>query len=418
MSRILCVTVQSSVKDEWLKKKMCQLTVGLQKQLADGLYSTVIIENHNDINSFLSSYDWLFIQSAGDYIVDKYAVRELLHNLSTDVGLIGHILWEKDDLNPKLHKQCLIINTKAIKQPIDFFSNQHVGYKFLRSDEDMHGGYCPAYITITNDNVKRSSEFGTDLMSQILENGYKVINFDLTWRYTNNTTVYGDLPTRGYLNPEKKTDLFSRCLKSMTIDEKLDESHVIAINTFKKGLEFNVLNVWHYDEFPKNYNGNLVICPCNGLLGENIAWHNNIEKIIFYDINKNNIDLKKQLYTDWNQKDYQTYCENFAENRMLVLEPYYPKEQLIASNLMVDNNIILENWSYFKNLNVEFIHGDIFEILDTLLDNVIMNTVFHTSTIFNNYIWTNIKQDEEKINKARELIQNRINETNSIWVET
>ena len=78
----------------------------------------------------------------------------------------------------------------------------------------------------------------------------------------------------------------------------------------------------------------------------------------------------------------------------------------------------MSDWNYFKSLDVEFIEGDIFDIIDTLLTKLEQNSVLHTSTILNNYIWTNIRHDSVDIQRVRQLIKDKVAASNSIWFET
>jgi len=411
--------VPSLCNNVWLKNKMYQLTLCQQHQLVDQQYQVVTLDNFNDINLYTSTAKWLFIQSAGDIIVDRANIWDLLHSLPDDVGLIGHILWDPTEVNPRLHHQCLIINTDALKgKLLDFNSTLLVGKEFIRSEESMHGNYCPAWVSLGNNDISREPKFGTDVMSLILENGYRVINFDSNWRTVKNADYLSHMPSRGYFSPELGTELFAQCLKSLTLDDRLELEQYAALAVLKNEAEYNILNALHWDGYPNVGSVNTVICPANGFMGECIANDNNASKIVFCDVNLNNIDFKRKLYAEWNGIDYEKFYTDFATERNLIIDPYtdHAKENAL---LQIDNvTKVIDNWSKFKNMDVEFIHGDIVDMIDVILNKAEGRTILHTSTILNYYVWSNLKHDLEKMHSVRDKIEGKFNGTDSVWFET
>lgn len=419
MKHLNSFIVHCSCNDPWLESKMYQLTLCQQHQLIDGQYPIISVKNINDINLYLNDAKWLFIETAGDYIVDRDHVWKLLHSIPETVGLIGHILWDPSEINPHLHHQCIIINTQALKgNPIDFHSRKKIGKSFVRSERSMHGDYCPAWIQLNDTVIDRDPGFGTDLMATILENGYEVINFDDEWRSAKNIDYLSHMPSRGYLNPEVETKLFSHCFKTLTVDDRLDPAQIDAITVIKNEMKYNILNALHWDHYPIGNHANLIISPANGFMGECIALKNNAKKIIFYDINPNNIDFKKRLYTNWNGKDYEDYYTEFANERGLIIDPFSPQAKENAKYHINEVNSVIESWSMFKNMEVEFIHADVITIIDDILNKFVNQTIFHTSTILNYYLWSNLAHDLDVIHAARKQIEEKTKSTNSIWYET
>jgi hypothetical protein len=419
MKHLNAFTVRYSCDDAWLDGKMYQITLCHQHQLVDKHYPVITVDNFNEINNYINQAEWLFIQMSGDFIVDRDHIWNKLHIIPENVGLIGHILWDPTASNPHLHHQCIIINTKALKgQHFDFYSKAGSGKQFVRSPESMHGNYCPTWVKLNDTVVERTPGFGTDVMSMILDNGYDVINFDSDWRENKNLDYIGQLPSRGFLNPDINTELFSRCFKTLTLDDRLDPAQADAIAVIKHELDYQWLNALHWDTFPKDGTADLVISPANGLMGECIANTNNANKIIFYDINANNIDFKRKLYTEWDGVDYESYYTQFANERGLNIDPQTPHAKETAMQHIDDVNAVLNNWDKFKNMDVEFIHADIIEITDQLLDKVVGNTILHTSTMLNYYIWSNIKHDRYLIDRTRDKIEKKMIATGSMWFET
>ena len=418
MKHLNSFTVRYLCNNPWIDQKMYQITLCQQHQLVDNVYPVITVDNFNDINNFLDA-DFLFIQAAGDYIIDRDHVWNKLHNIPSNVGLIGHILWDPTDSTPHLHHQCIIINTKALKgNAVDFHSKNIIGKKFIRSDESLHGNYCPAWVALDDTVSTRDPGFGTDLMSMILDNGFDVVNFDLDWRNAKTIDYLSHMPSRGFFNQDIGTELFSHCLKTLTEDARLDPSQLSAIQVIKNEFDYKIVNVLHWDDYPKKEYAELVICPANGFMGECIAHANHAKKIIFYDVNPNNIDFKRKLYSEWDGKNYEEYYTQFADSKELKTDPFTLDAKQKSKRHEVEVNYIIEHWEEFRNLDVEFIHGDIIEIVDLLLDKVVDHTVLHTSTIFKYYVWSHLKYDLEVINLARNKIEKRMLDTKSIWFET
>lgn len=417
MKHLNAFVVRSSCDNKWLDDKMYQLTLCQQNQLVDNTYNSITINDFNELNSYINDSKWMFIQSAGDYIVDRDNVWNLLHSLPDDVGMIGHILWDPNEVSPHVHRQCIILNTNALKGRIlDFYNSDTVGYNFERSEKSFHGNYCPSWVKLTDKKGNRVSKFGTDVMSLVLENGFKVINFDENWRSC--TIDYlSHMPSRGYFNPEINTELFANCLKELKLDDNLDLAQSEAIKAINNELDYNLLNVFHWDDIPRGNNASTVIAPAAGFMGECIANANNATKIIFYDINKNNIDFKKKLYSEWDGKDYKTFYETFAKERNLIIDPYSEQAKAAALIQMDSVNEVINNWNKFKELDVTFIHCDIIDNIEEILNMITSNSILHTSTILSYYFWSNIKHDLSEIQKVKDLISDKILKTNSTWME-
>jgi hypothetical protein len=419
MNHLSACIVPSLCNDKWLANKMYQLTMCQQHQLVSREYQVVTLENFNEVNQYTSTSKWLFIQSAGDFIVDRDHVWDLLHSIPDNVGLIGHILWDPSATTPHLHHQCIIINTAALKgQQLDFYGRLPTGLQFTRSAESMHGDYCPAWVGL-NDNVEfRDPKFGTDVMSLILANGYNVVNFDSEWRSVKNTKYLSHMPSRGYFSPELNTALFSRCLKTLTVSDQLELEQYEAITVLKNESEYRLLNALHWDGYPEVGAVDTVICPANGFMGECMANDNQAKKIIFFDVNANNIEFKKQLYAEWDGNNYKEFYTKFADERNLMIDPFTEdaKENAVLQDAGVKN--IIDNWDKFKNMDVEFIHGDIIEIVDLILNKFDGRTILHTSTILNFYLWSNLKHDLDVIQHTRDKIAAKVNNTNNVWFES
>lgn len=414
-----------------MREKAIQLTRACQRYWSSGSYDLVEVDDFFEINSLIKDYDWIVVQSAGDLISDREYLQEKLESVDNDVGLIAHLLWyDNVDNCPYIHEQCFIINTKAIKNTIKFVDETDHGRSFVRSEEDMHNGHAPLYVTYGIDTIRRDKKFGTNLIIEVLNNGYKARNFDMSWRF-NPASDFGkgydwfldkfnfpSVPTRGYIYPELESDHYEIAFKNLQESQFLDPLQNSVIRLYRELLSFDCLNVIHWDKLAESGNFATVISPANGLLGESLGLTANANKIIFYDINKNNIEFKKYMYEEWDGKNYLKFAEDYAAAHNLKLEPSSVNGigESIRSHQHIDE--VYEQWTKLKSLNKEFIHIDIVKNYNTLLDKISENTLIHTSTIFTYYLQSNIMNDQKTIDDVRNKIMNKIKDTNSLWKET
>jgi len=429
-SKVILCLVRSYIKNPWMKNKAIQLTRACQQWWSDGSYDLAEVDNFVEINNYINDYDWIVVQSAGDIIIDRDHLRKKLETIDDKTGLIAHLLWyEHHDNCPYIHHQCFIINCKAIKNTIKFTNRTDKGKSFVRSKDDLHDGHAPLSVWYGEDIIERHMQFGTSLIAEVLNNGYNVQNFDLTWRF-NLEKKHSDvswfleqfnfpaMPTRGYIYPELESDHFEIAFKKLEPSEFLDPLQNSVIKLFKNLLKFNDLNILHWDKFSLTDNFNCVISPANGLLGESMCLHSNAKKIIFYDTNKNNIEFKKYLYENWDGIDYFHFAYQYAIDHNLTTEPSTENGIEESAKTISDLDKIFQNWNNLKEVEKEFIHIDIIKDCDQIISKIENNSVIHTSTIFGYYLQSNILHDQDVIDSARKKIKKKIEETKSKWIQT
>lgn len=434
MPRVIFITVEISTNHPWLDEKMLQVTEASQYQLSEGNYPVVVIKDYNEINKYLDQADWLFVETAGDIVINRDHLWDKIHtDLQDDVGIMGHIIWYPEDSLPHLHKQCFIINTRAFSRGIKFNEYQSYGPKFIRGQGDMNCGHAPLSVSLTDSYEERQMTFGSAAMEEALTKGFRVINFNEDWRYPPSNLKFISiddivdrldldksrfrLPARGYFYPEIQPELFESALKSLTVNDDLEETQKLVISMIRKALEFNYFNAWHWDCHPPHIQTDIVISPANGLLGESMAYTSGAKKIIFYDLNHNNLEFKKLLYSEWNGKNYQEFVEKFSKEKNLSIEPQLDSAQSESEKYQELNKKILDNWYHFKNLEIEYQNCDLISSIDNLLPRDGCAFI-HTSTILNYFLISNILHSKEKINQVRSLIDKFCQKTNSHWVES
>lgn len=426
MSKVIFCTVRTYTNSPWLDAKLLQLTYTCQQWWADRKYKTVIVDSYADLNQYIDQCEWLVVQTAGDIILEQSHLWKKLHSIPDDIGFIGHLVWY-DEPAPHIHPQCFILRTGAVR---NFDLGVASGMAFIKSPVDLHQGHSPAEVFLNYD-LEVNYGFGTDILQQVLHCGYRAVNFDWDWRFGASTLPQVDdaipilkqlgwpsIPTRGYCFPENSTQQFEQALQTLDIVAGLDMSQELIIAIFNKARQFannQVVNVLHWDSSPDIDFANCVICPAGGLLGETLALQTNAKSIVFYDINPNTLEFKRSLYTEWDGVDYISYANSWAADRNLIVEPRWEKAQQLAATQ--DIKQILDNWNYYKSLDVKFVHCDLVVNPTVIADYIVDHTILHTSNILNYYLPTAIVYTAEEIQQARDIINSKVIETNSNWTE-
>jgi len=431
MKKVIFITVRISTDSTWLNDKMLQLTQASQYQLSNSTYPIVVVDSYDDINSYMDQADWLLIRTAGDLAINTDHLWDKLHSIPEDVGIVGHIIWYPEQSVPHLHEQCFIINTRAFKNKLSFDNYNDIGLEFGRSNEDMNDGHAPVSVHLTGNTTNREMTFGSSIIEQSLLNGYRVVNFDEHWRYpTDNQWIsvkdlIEDLnfdpkfriASRGYFYPTIGPELFENCLKQLTVTDELEDTQRMIISIIRKFLLYQYVNIWQWDGYSPHIQADTIISPANGLLGETMALSSNAKKIIFYDLNPNNIEFKKALYTEWDGHDYSAFASKWAQDRNLDIEPILESAKKDAEQNKETNTNVFNNWSKLKSLDIEYHSVDFLENIDMLLENE-QNFYLHTSTILNSFIITNIKFSVEEIKQMRDKINYHCAKNNGIWEES
>ena len=151
--KVIFIIVPSFSKSDWLNRKMMEITTCFIKQLSMDKYDVEIVSCYEEINKFKDKADLLVVSTAGNVIVDRDHLLEMIENFPEDVGVMGHIIQHDHDILPYLHEQFFIINTRAVGS-IDLREQEDYGFFLQRSQEDMHDGHAPLYVTLSEDRVK------------------------------------------------------------------------------------------------------------------------------------------------------------------------------------------------------------------------------------------------------------------------
>jgi hypothetical protein len=415
---------------------MVQLTVSSQRWMSDKEHEIVVVDDYTEINNHMDGYDLVFVQTAGDMVFERDYLYNKLENFPKDIGFMGHLIWYPHEVSPWLHPQCFVFRPEAINNFLDFSTGNDFGKKFIASAENMHDDHAPLWITYDTKEGERQLDFGTKVFASVLDNGYKLYNFNKNWRFsdTSNYTpfvtsgmqFYMDLfefhyvPARGYSYPEDQSDLFSSALQSLEVLPGLDDVHSCWIEFFLAIGEANkkVVNIFHADWDSDMPTANRIICPANGLHGEIEALNKGADTIIFYDYNNNNIEFKKHLYANWGGVDYKSFAEAWANERNLLIEPRW-ENSVVMSQMHNDKyKEVEQRWNDIKQLTVEFHNIDLITDINLITDKIVNKTVIHTSTILTYFLPSQILHTAAEIENTRNLIQQAVNNTESEWFQS
>ena len=418
MSNIAFVLVPSYSKSNRLNARMWQITKSFLDITCKEI-PIINVSNYDDLNNFKSHCEFLVVVTAGVVFSNSDHVYNKIKNIPDTVGLMGHLLQYEFDITPWMHEQFFIIRTDAFKE-FNFFKGYRNSFKLIRSDKDLHDGHAPYEITLGDKKQLNCHQFGTSLIESCLLSNYRVINFDNDWRMVKSHSRLGDkiMPAKGFLYPKKHTKLFEKCLDTLTIDEGLDQSQKEFINSVNYITDYRTVNILQYeDSFSVDVDA--VICPASGFLGELSTIKSNAKNLILYDVNHNNILLKKNLYTNWDGKNYLKWAKKFALDNNFNIEPYYEDDLLDAKKYYDEvYNTVFPIWQQFKNnVNVQFIIIDIIKNPEIIIQYIKPTTLLMTSSIFTIYPLSHILYDINQINDARKRIQQIIDETNSVFLE-
>lgn len=416
MKKVSFILVPSYSNSDWLNDKMMQMTEAFIGILNIDNHPVYKIANYEGVNYFLDDYDYLIVATAGTVIIERDHLWKKIHEIDSSVGLMGNLLQYGNE-TPWMHEQFFIINTKAFKDA-DFTQGSTIGKELHRSIEDLHDGHAPLYITLGNYNVNREDKFGTKLIEHCLKNGYSVRNWDMDWRYPESLNDYilnVRLPSRGYCYPKLNTKTFEYALKNLELVDGLDEAQSMLIDAIIKSQSYNVVNAWQYEDAVLDANVDTVIAPATGFLAETIALKGNAKTVIVYDKNKNNIEFKKKLYTEWDGNNYDQFVQDFAKERNLSVEPTLGIDAKNAEKFSkLAKEEILSNWIQWKqSINIDFKVCDCVTETDQLINLAKGKTVLHTSTILTIYPFSAIMYSREQLTFAKK----KIIESEVLWLQ-
>ena len=402
MQKVSFIIVPSFSKSPWLNNKMLEVTrsfINLVNVEHADIYE---VASYDEIKNYADTTEFLIIVTAGTIITDRDHLWNKIIKIDDTYGILANLLqYEGDDL-PRLHEQFIIVRSDLVRD-LDLTPGTIYDRTITRSKKSMHGDYAPVEVYLDKNSKEQQAEWGSKLILNALKQGLRVRNFDESWRYNNNNV----LPVRGFLYPKKSTEVFEQAHKEFKILPGLDDSQELYINAVLDYRKYNSVNIWSWDPTIQNYDTHTVAVPATGFLGEITAYYNNASKIIFYDINKNNLDFKQYLYNNWNGENYLEFALVYCNENNLNTEPNSQVDINDAEKFNKDtSSLIFNNWQKFKDMDKEFVHVDLIKDPQTLFNKLPKGSILHTSTMlqYNVYPFTSIMYEKEEVNAVKDLI--------------
>jgi len=416
MQEVAFIIVPSFSKSEWLNNKLLEVTRTFVNLANVGKANVYEVDSYEDIKDYKNKADLLVVISAGNVIVDRDYFWKKLTTITNDYGLLGNLLQFEDDELPYLHEQFFIVRSTLVDD-LDFSEGEIIDHKVTRTKKSMHGNYAPVEVFLDKDIANQTAKWGTKLILKSLKEGFRVRNFDDSWRYGGTSSfVQNGIPVRSYVYPCKSTEAFEQAHKTFTLVPGLDESQELYMNAVLDYRKYNSVNIWSWDPTIIDHDTHTVAVPATGFLPEITAYHNRASKIVFYDINENNLKFKKYLYDNWDGNNYTDFALQYCKENNLKTEPESEVDVKDAEEFNKNTQqLIFDNWQMFKDMDKEYVHVDIIKEPKKLFDMLSAGTILHTSTIlqYNVYPFTTILYEREEI----EAIQNLIEHTNVMHYE-
>jgi hypothetical protein len=370
---------RDSIKNKELGDKYKELTEFFIRHMKYGigrefLTGTTVNEILNEALS--KNYEYCLLMSVGHFVNDPSFFKYIESWIDKiDFFVTGHIIDRESDNSQKnskghywgLHKQCMIINLKYYEE----FGKPHWGDKFIseeqievvkakRSKNDIHDDYTPIFLEPTKETkVCTPYVDGWNFINKSLENGLTVYNFHPKIRVT-----------KGYAYPNKDIDTLKTQLTWINDILVGAPNCVFLWNT----ENYRDIKVSEGPKIKKLYAVAAAFKP-NFILNK-FGFYDDTE-IIYFDYSKQSLAFKKLLLEKWDGTNYPDFLKRMKK-QYNINETYggntqdKPYSELWKNELLEwdSEEIIYEHWQRYKKLKHTFIHCDILENPEKLINKV------------------------------------------------
>ena len=389
------------VNDPWLKQKCSQITIS-SLTIAPVLIGANVDEI---LASVPERVEWLILLKSGCYLDDPGLLVERV--LQTEPSIIGHILAYSGEY-PFFHDQFLAISLPKWKQlgrPQFCSAGVQKLSCFERSAENFHDDYTPLYLNKKMGFLQTTARLGSEVISRSLESDGSLKNICNEIR-----------PLKLYLYPHHGCELIlKQSWKNQLQLPGLHENHKRFFNTYLKPdycdltfWPFNTENIIPPDEYSSAGFQNLVT-PASGLLSEALIWNSNLHNInslLFFDINRNQLDFKKMIWNEWSDKvSYSYLVKKFLEEKDL------PTSPRISENPQQYDHLYRE-FDQLRNQvsRIRFLHIDIIEQPEALAQSIEGPSLIHLSNILT-FSWNHMRHSWKKISNVLPILDKHLRDS-------
>ena len=329
----------SNITEHFLRLKASR-----QHRLISGIHLSDLLARCREQNQ-----TWAFVCTPGTILKDHFfsSAREFLHQLPSDVFLIGHLL-DRGERWFGIHPQAFFINLpiweKLGRPSFGGSANLMELPNVLRGEENIHDNYTPLFLRPKNGkSLFHPRIFGWNWVKAALQSQFQLLNFPNELRQK-----------KQYLYPEQnQNELLSRLnYPDVTLSELrksnrlsdhqefvFEELHMESFGLDKKLFLFNT------EQSRSPYQEGR-IKPIDAFLGlpagfmdmHLIHRHkiNRDAQIIYFDINQSMLQIKKELFEHWDGFQFPLFLEQLEKN----------SSGLFSNKLMTtDRSEIAKKWN-------------------------------------------------------------------------
>lgn len=379
---------RDSIKNKELGDKYKELTEFFIRHMKYGIgreFLTGTTVNGILNEALVKNYEYCLLMSVGHFVNDPSFFKYIESWIDkVDFFVTGHIIDRESDNSQKnskghywgLHKQCMIINLKYYEE----FGKPHWGDKFIseeqielvkakRSKTDIHDDYTPIFLEPTKETkVCTPYVDGWNFINKSLENGLTVYNFHPKIRVT-----------KGYAYPNKDIDTLKTQLTWINDILVGAPNCVFLWNT----ENYRDIKVSEGPKIKKLYAVAAAFKP-NFILNK-FDFYDDTE-IVYFDYSKQSLAFKKLLLEKWDGTDYPDFLKRMKK-QYNINETYggntqdKPYSELWKNEILEwgSEEILYEHWQRYKKLKHTFIHCDILDNPEKLINKVDNTT--------DSYIW-------------------------------
>jgi len=293
-------------------------------------------------------YSHAVFLSSGTVFTDTAEFLRILHNYPHQ-GLIGHIT---DKENYCLHPQCFLLELGAFS--VDDFDIADYSMSVIRSDKNIHHDYTPLWLRPGNEVTHYTGKnFGERLIAAQLARGKIVTNW--------NNAI--------------------RQFKQYLYTPELVDAYVQSQQDYFDLAE-NQLWVFNNETVTVAPQHDRLVTPASGLFWMLSLINIKTQSLDLVDISRPQLQLAKELLTNWDGTDYGSFVYDFMKRNRIVhynLEnPNLSKQErvlLLKRSVFVDRvNTVFEKhvpvdfsarWQDAKTKTVKFHNQDIIDFLKT-----------------------------------------------------
>lgn len=396
----ICIFPSDALHHKDLEKRMTDYTYFYAlrfKSIADKI-DILFADSIDQGLKLHKGYDHILFMAAGVRIYDSSILIDVNNVINSNPYYMaaGHILHWGDDWY-ELHHQFVLVNVgnwKKSGSPVygDWKPDVDRLPEILRSEENFHDDYTPLWVKPTGIMSQTyHSKQGWNFIGQAMTHGFQIVNWDETIRNK-----------RTYYYPETNSEIMYQCITNRKHDPAITNPNQRKLINEVIGLNNQVwiLNSEEMDIIAKGKKYECIALPASGFKFLDIFKSNALTpsgKIIIYDFNQISIDWIKHLHKN-KSNDIRHLVASFSHNKELkwfginnptVLNPKgevnvrFEKDFKKTRNYFGGDDKFYQYLDMFRNSEVEFIHTDLLENNQNLLDAIgDKKSIFHISNIF------------------------------------